>query len=101
MMFPLAGACSRHLASRAAWFLQRIQAGSPPGRNFRKRCPHVLGQHGDRTIGARESFCMIRTGLAVGAPAAVLTGFAVAQQAPPAAPPPVDFSKVEIKTTDL
>jgi glyoxylase-like metal-dependent hydrolase (beta-lactamase superfamily II) len=32
----------------------------------------------------------------------LLTGMAVAQQSPPpAAPPPVDFSKVEIKTTDL
>ena len=45
---------------------------------------------------------MIRTGLATLATAMLLTGFAVAQQeAPPAAPPPVDFSKVEIKTTDL
>jgi len=44
---------------------------------------------------------MIRTGLAVVATAVLLTGFAAAQQAPPEAPPPVDFSKVEIKTTDL
>ena len=50
---------------------------------------------------------MIRTGLATLATAVLLTGFAVAQQqTPPAAtspatPPPIDFSKVEIKTTDL
>src|SRR5881398_2195348 len=47
---------------------------------------------------------MIRTGLAAIATALLLTGSAVAQQqpaAPPAAPRPVDFSKVEIKTTDL
>src|SRR3989454_12377574 len=41
---------------------------------------------------------MIRTGLAAIATALLLTGSAVAT---PAAPPPVDFSKVEIKTTDL
>jgi glyoxylase-like metal-dependent hydrolase (beta-lactamase superfamily II) len=36
------------------------------------------------------------------ATALLLTGIAVAQQPqPPTAPPPVDFSKVEIKTTDL
>jgi cyclase len=52
-------------------------------------------------------FFMIRTGLATLATAVLLTGFAVAQQqTPPAAtspatPPPIDFSKVEIKTTDL
>ena len=34
-------------------------------------------------------------------PRCVLAGSALAQQQPPAAPPPVDFSKVEIKTTDL
>ena len=45
---------------------------------------------------------MIRTGLATLATAVLFTGVAVAQQqAPPAAPPPIDFSKVEIKTTDL
>src|SRR5438552_16210915 len=47
---------------------------------------------------------MIRTGLVAIATALLLTGSAVAQQQPaatPAAPPPVDFSKVEIKTTDL
>jgi cyclase len=46
---------------------------------------------------------MIRTGIAVVATAILLAGIAVAQQAPPAAapPPPPDFSKVEIKTTDL
>ncbi|MEH2563984.1 MBL fold metallo-hydrolase [Bradyrhizobium sp. AZCC 2289] len=45
---------------------------------------------------------MIRTGLAVVATAVLLTGIAGAQQqSPPAAPPPVDFSKVEIKTADL
>ena len=44
---------------------------------------------------------MIRTGYA-GIAIALLAGAAVAQQAqPPAAPPPVDFSKVEIKTTDI
>ncbi len=44
---------------------------------------------------------MIRTGYAAIA-IALLAGAAVAQQAqPPAAPPPVDFSKVEIKTTDI
>src|SRR5882724_1449126 len=45
---------------------------------------------------------MIRTAIAAVATAMLLTGIAVAQQpAAPAAPPPVDFSKVEIKTTDL
>ncbi len=45
---------------------------------------------------------MIRTGFATLATAMLLTGIAVAQQqTPPAAPPPIDFSKVEIKTTDL
>jgi cyclase len=54
---------------------------------------------------------MIRTGLAAAATAFLLAGMAEAQQpqqppAPvttptPATPPPVDFSKVEIKTTDL
>jgi cyclase len=45
---------------------------------------------------------MIRTAIAVVATAMLLTGIAGAQQPqPPAAPPPIDFSKVEIKTTDL
>jgi glyoxylase-like metal-dependent hydrolase (beta-lactamase superfamily II) len=46
---------------------------------------------------------MIRGGLAVAAGFLLLSGAARAQQQPPAAspPPPPDFSKVEIKTTDL
>ena len=45
---------------------------------------------------------MIRTGHAAVAVTLLLAGGALAQQAqPPAAAPPVDFSKVEIKTTDL
>jgi glyoxylase-like metal-dependent hydrolase (beta-lactamase superfamily II) len=45
---------------------------------------------------------MIRSGYAAVAISLLLAGGALAQQAqPPAAPPPVDFSKVEIKTTDL
>jgi cyclase len=47
---------------------------------------------------------MIRTGLVAIAATLFLAGSAIAQQQPaatPAAPPPVDFSKVEIKTTDL
>src|SRR3954453_8007254 len=45
---------------------------------------------------------MIRTAIAAVATATLLAGIATAQQAPPpAAPAPVDFSKVEIKTTDL
>lgn len=46
---------------------------------------------------------MIRTGLAVAAAAALLAAGALAQQGQPApaAPPAPDFSKVEIKTTDL
>src|SRR5690349_7140860 len=47
---------------------------------------------------------MIRLRLAVAATARMLAGGAHAQQQPPAAaapPPPPDFSKVEIKTTDL
>ncbi|MGB8401083.1 MBL fold metallo-hydrolase [Bradyrhizobium sp.] len=43
---------------------------------------------------------MIRTGIATLAAALSLAGSPLAQQAPPTAPP-VDFSKVEIKTTDL
>src|SRR5712692_3441739 len=50
---------------------------------------------------ALEGFWMIRTGYAAVA-ITLLASAALAQQAqPPAAPPPVDFSKVEIKTTDL
>jgi glyoxylase-like metal-dependent hydrolase (beta-lactamase superfamily II) len=44
---------------------------------------------------------MIRTGLTTLAAALALSGLALAQQPPAAAPPPVDYSKVEIKTTDL
>src|ERR1700712_2040650 len=45
---------------------------------------------------------MIRTRWAAVAIAFLLAGSAWAQQAaPPAAPPPVDFSKVEINTTGL
>jgi glyoxylase-like metal-dependent hydrolase (beta-lactamase superfamily II) len=45
---------------------------------------------------------MIRTVIAVASATLWLAGIAFAQQQPaPAAPPPVDFSKVEIKTTDL
>ena len=44
---------------------------------------------------------MIRTGLTTLASALALSGLALAQQSPPAAPPAPDFSKVEIKTTDL
>jgi glyoxylase-like metal-dependent hydrolase (beta-lactamase superfamily II) len=47
---------------------------------------------------------MMRTGRTAIAITFLLAGSALAQQqspAPPAAPPPVDFSKVEIKTTDL
>jgi len=47
---------------------------------------------------------MIRTGRTAIAITLLLAGSAFAQQQPPAspaAPPPVDFSKVEIKTTDL
>ena len=47
---------------------------------------------------------MIRTGRTAVAITLLLAGSALAQQqspAPSAAPPPVDFSKVEIKTTDL
>jgi cyclase len=47
---------------------------------------------------------MIRIGLTAIATVMLMAGSAVAQQAPPAVtpvPPPPDFSKVEIKTTDL
>jgi cyclase len=44
---------------------------------------------------------MVRIRLAAFATAMLLGGAAIAQQAPPAAPSPPDFSKVEIKTTDL
>jgi cyclase len=44
---------------------------------------------------------MVRTAIAAIATAVLLAGSAVAQQAPPANPAPVDFSKVEIKTTEL
>ena len=43
---------------------------------------------------------MLRIGMTVVA-TMLLAGAAVAQQQPPAAPAPPDFSKVEIKTTDL
>jgi cyclase len=44
---------------------------------------------------------MIRTAIAVAAATVWLAGNVFAQQPQPAAPAPVDFSKVEIKTTDL
>ncbi|MFY9952136.1 MBL fold metallo-hydrolase [Bradyrhizobium sp.] len=44
---------------------------------------------------------MIRTAIAVAAATVWLAGNVFAQQPQPAAPPPVDFSEVEIKTTDL
>src|SRR3954454_7163434 len=44
---------------------------------------------------------MIRTGFAVIATTALLVGAATAQQPPAVPAPPPDFSKVEIKTTDL
>jgi cyclase len=44
---------------------------------------------------------MIRIGIAAVAAMMALTGSALAQQPPAVAPPPPDFSKVEIKTTDL
>jgi cyclase len=44
---------------------------------------------------------MLRIGTGTIAAAMLMAGAAFAQQTPPAAPPPVDFSKVEIKTTDL
>ena len=46
---------------------------------------------------------MIRMAIAVAATTVWLAGNALAQQPQqqPAAPPPIDFSKVEIKATDL
>jgi cyclase len=44
---------------------------------------------------------MNKVGMAVVATAMALSGAAFAQTPPAAAPPPTDFSKVEIKTTDL
>jgi cyclase len=44
---------------------------------------------------------MLRTGMAVVATTLLLAGTAFAQQQPAAPPAPPDFSKVEIKTTDL
>jgi cyclase len=44
---------------------------------------------------------MLRIGIAVVATTLLLAGAAVAQQSPAEPPPPPDFSKVEIKTSDL
>jgi cyclase len=44
---------------------------------------------------------MLRTGMTVVATMMWLAGIAIAQQQPPTAPPTPDFSKIEIKTTDL
>jgi cyclase len=44
---------------------------------------------------------MLRTGMTVVATMMWLAGTAIAQQQPPTAPSPPDFSKVEIKATDL
>src|SRR6202165_5547693 len=44
---------------------------------------------------------MDRVRIAVAATLMALSGAVFAQQPPAASPPPVDFSKVEIKTTDL
>jgi glyoxylase-like metal-dependent hydrolase (beta-lactamase superfamily II) len=58
-----------------------------------------MGTRKNRGLG---EVLMIRTRWAAVAIALLLAGSASAQQAqPPAAPPPVDFSKVEIKTTGL
>src|SRR5258708_813929 len=51
-------------------------------------------------MAARELF-MLRVGMTEVATVMLLASIAAAQQAPPATPPPVDFSKVEIKTIDL
>jgi cyclase len=44
---------------------------------------------------------MLRIGIMAAATSLLLAGAAIAQQSPPAAAPPPDFSKAEIKTTDL
>jgi cyclase len=44
---------------------------------------------------------MLRIGIMAVAATLLLAGVALAQQSPSAAPPPPDFSKAEIKTTDL
>ena len=44
---------------------------------------------------------MLRIGIMAVATTLLLAGVALAQPSPPAAPPPPDFSKAEIKTTDL
>jgi cyclase len=44
---------------------------------------------------------MLRIGIMAVATSLLLAGVALAQPSPPAAPPPPDFSKAEIKTTDL
>jgi len=44
---------------------------------------------------------MLRIGIMAVAATLLLAGVALAQPSPPAAPPPPDFSKAEIKTTDL
>src|ERR1700712_2006552 len=75
----------------------------PERRQLGKRCHPVLGKHGyPQQRGPLGRVLMIRTRWAGVASAFSLTGSASAQQAqPPAAPPPVDFSRVEIKTTGL
>jgi cyclase len=89
---------SRHLVNSTAWFLNRIQAGSLTARNWRNRTNAVLR---DGKMDAREVF-MLRTGIIAVTTTILLAGAAMAQQQPPATlPPPMDFSNVEIKTTDL
>ena len=99
------GGTSRHLVQPcAAWFLGRIQAGSPAARNS-ANAMHSCARKTWCKRRRRGDFSMIRTAIAAARNrrAADRTA-AVAQQRPrppPATPPPVDFSKVEIKTTDL
>jgi cyclase len=61
-------------------------------------CPEIMLKPRDekRKMSVREIF-MLRVAMAVVATTVLLAGAAIAQQAPP----PVDFSKVEIKTTDI
>src|SRR6266700_4099521 len=89
-------------ARRALFRLLAVHSSRPAARpQLGKRRSHVLREHGRDDWRATEML-MIRTGLTAIAVAMCFGGSVLAQQQqPPAAPPPVDFSEVEIKTTDI
>src|SRR5581483_5749695 len=88
-------------------FVRRLVRAAPCRHSSSTSGAPQLGKARAGMLGNRERRAggrrMIRTGLAVAATTALLIASALAQQPQPAPAPaaPPDFSKVEIKTTDL